>query len=311
MVISLRRRDLGALFGPAHPGIVLDVAAPPRSALAVQVAPPDLLRVCQSGSTLISARVDGVSGAHWLRHRHPDPVVAPIGVALAEQLGPDLMRWAHHFATELASGVQGPLRRGRWILRPVTVRGCAGGGGGTSAAAGSAVAHWRPDVGGFDEEGYLDWRADHADPLLPLRRPSPPDAARVKAFTKLARAGLLPPVLIWQVTGLRCWLVIDGHDRLTAAVNAGIVPPVLGLATMGRRDEWAQRWYRQKIETVAAQGRLNAGATEALGAELAERQIRAYLDSGFTPADPIPDGAAERHRQARDRMRSRPPARPV
>lgn len=75
---------------------------------------------------------------------------------------------------------------------------------------------------------WLDWFGDDRD-VLRLRTPSPPDAARVKAWRKRARDGTLPPVLLWFVAGLDTCVLLDGHDRLLAAREEGVAPRLLVL----------------------------------------------------------------------------------
>jgi hypothetical protein len=65
--------------------------------------------------------------------------------------------------------------------------------------------------------------------FLPLRAPSPEDDGRVKSWRKRARDGTLPPALVLYVEILGKWLVLDGHDRLHAALLEGVTPPLLGL----------------------------------------------------------------------------------
>jgi len=59
---------------------------------------------------------------------------------------------------------------------------------------------------------------------------SPLDSGRVKALTKLARDDSLPPVLLWWVGGLQSYVILDGHDRLLAGVEAGVATPMLALS---------------------------------------------------------------------------------
>ncbi|PTL79149.1 hypothetical protein [Vitiosangium sp. GDMCC 1.1324] len=73
------------------------------------------------------------------------------------------------------------------------------------------------------------WPEAKMGAVLALREPSRPDASRVKAWRKHARDGTLPPVLLLYMELPQKWLVLDGHDRLQAALLEGITPPLLGL----------------------------------------------------------------------------------
>jgi hypothetical protein len=76
-----------------------------------------------------------------------------------------------------------------------------------------------------------------APPLIPLRPMPTRDDARVRAFVKLVRDHTLPPVLVWWVEGFCSYFVIDGHDRLAAAIVADQQVPILALCSVRDRDE--------------------------------------------------------------------------
>ncbi|MEU0633529.1 hypothetical protein [Streptomyces sp. NPDC005989] len=50
-------------------------------------------------------------------------------------------------------------------------------------------------------DGYIDWFTGSWG-VMPLRQMPPPDHARVKAYRKQAREGILPPALLWWFSGL-------------------------------------------------------------------------------------------------------------
>ena len=63
--------------------------------------------------------------------------------------------------------------------------------------------------------GWIDWFADNgAWQILPLRPLDSSDAGRVKSYRKQVDEGILAPVLLWWISGLDCYVVLDGHDRL-------------------------------------------------------------------------------------------------
>jgi hypothetical protein len=75
---------------------------------------------------------------------------------------------------------------------------------------------------------WVTWWDDDRE-LLRLRPPSLAGASRVKAWRKRARDGTLPPLLLWFVSGLDACVLLDGHDRLLAALEEGVSPRLLTL----------------------------------------------------------------------------------
>jgi hypothetical protein len=109
-----------------------------------------------------------------------------------------------------------------------------------------------PDRGHITWFGYGDPVEDRRD-ILPLRRLPAVDADRVKAYRRQFREGILPPVLLWWVSGLAALLVVDGHARLAAALAEGGLPDVVVLARAADPDfaaayrEQAVRDYEHRV----------------------------------------------------------------
>ncbi|MCI3270154.1 hypothetical protein [Streptomyces cylindrosporus] len=158
-----------------------------------------------------------------LRLRRLDGYRSPLPpVRSAAMRGPG--NWPHQYARWLEETARGPLYDGRWSL---TVRG--------SFASGI----WTEDLVTEWPDGRLEllcgggWHG-----VVPLRRLSPPEAPRVKAYRKHAREGTLAPVLLWWVPALDGWLILDGHDRAVAALAEGAPPPCVVLARVREEAEW-------------------------------------------------------------------------
>ncbi|MGA5195416.1 hypothetical protein [Streptomyces exfoliatus] len=112
-----------------------------------------------------------------------------------------------------------------------------------------------PDRGHLTWFGYGDPVEDARD-LLPLRALSHPEAPRVKAYRRQYREGVLPPVFAWWISGLNSPVVLDGHDRLTAALAEGGRPQVL-LLSRAADAAWVARWaehaaleYEKRVATL-------------------------------------------------------------
>jgi hypothetical protein len=146
-------------------------------------------------------------------------------------------RWSRWFVEAMAASGRSPLRPGLWWLTPTHARDVASltvsdgvrardAGPSRWEAARAVIARaegdpWTEDL--FDESARLNG----ADVLLPLRRASPPDSGRVKMWRKRAREGTLPPVLVYDVSALTMFALLDGHDRYAAARAEGVPVPWL------------------------------------------------------------------------------------
>ncbi|RZS38939.1 hypothetical protein EV193_104150 [Herbihabitans rhizosphaerae] len=191
-------------------GRTLRVSGPAVPDLRVELAGAGLFLLRQGGQPVLMARRRydwyGVHLRRAGRYRSPLP---PPTADLARSLGGDPARWAEWFAASL-SAAGTPLHAGEWLLRSPSL----------------------PSVhSGLVEDrvlGYVDWFRPGRR-IVALREPSPPDAARVKAYRRQAREGVLPSLLLWWVSGLDAWVLLDGHDRLAAAIAEDTNPDALEL----------------------------------------------------------------------------------
>ncbi|MFC8422605.1 hypothetical protein ACFUN7_17300 [Streptomyces sp. NPDC057236] len=152
--------------------------------------------------------------------------------------------WTHRYAHWLEESPGVPVHDGRWQLSPRSA---------------FAPGIWTEDLVRDWPGGSLElycgggWHG-----VLPLRRLSPPDAPRVKAYRKHVREGTLAPVLLWWVTFLDGWLILDGHDRAVAALAEGGEPPCLELVRLTGDEQWRRtadeltEAYRRQAERPAA-----------------------------------------------------------
>ncbi|WP_406063852.1 hypothetical protein OG462_34610 [Streptomyces sp. NBC_01077] len=196
-------------------------------------------------------------------------------------------RWASYAEAELRGAAEGPLHAGEWLLAPPVDRWFV------DANWPKLLAH-DPDRGHLTWFGYGDPVEDARD-LLPLRALSDPEAPRVKAYRRQYREGVLPPVFAWWISGLNSPVVLDGHDRLTAALAEGGRPEVLTLSRAADA-EWvalcAARPVAEYEQRVAAmEGPLAASRIAYESRRLAD-VLRSVLGSpDITRAWPFPGGA--------------------
>lgn len=230
----------------------------------------------QGERPLIRARTDGDGCCRDLRlhrlpgHRSPLP---PLSAAAMRAQG----SWPHRYARWLEETGHGPLHQGRWRLTPRTAFAPGIWGG-------DLVRDW-PDAtlellcGG-------GWHG-----VLPLRPLPAPDASRVKACRKHVRDGTLAPVLLWWVSFLDGWLLLDGHDRAAAALAEGVRPPCVELVRVLDDAQWRAtaeeitQAHGERLARVAARpaGPHTARQRQALERGYAEALSTLPYDADATP----------------------------
>jgi hypothetical protein len=227
----------------------------------------------QADTIVLMAKVDvdriGVEYTLTGRFCSPIPPVraAHAGAVGARDVGSVWQaRWGHHFASALTAAAGGPLHAGRWVIS-------------------AEVSHLQSTSRTRDvtqrwsylllpqHRGSIDWfTSNGAWQILPLRRLATPDDGRVKSYRKQAREGILAPVLLWWISGLDCYAVLDGHDRLVAAVAEEQEPPLLALSSVSHRQvardtEAAVDRYTTTAQVMQHQVAAGTpGSAEALGA---------------------------------------------
>ncbi|SBT41095.1 hypothetical protein [Micromonospora auratinigra] len=295
--MSIRRTALPAAAGGGWSGLALDVDAPARPGLRAEAAGAGRFLLRRADRVVLLARQHPWHyGVHYARTGDYRSPVPPVPAALARRIRETSVddaawtaRWAHHLVDRLAAAVDGPLHQGSWVLADGMPRWAVAG-------------HWErlrrvdPDRGHITWFGYGHPDDDQRD-VLPLRRLAPDGSGRVRAWRRQARDGILPPVLLWWVSGLNTLTVLDGHDRIVAALAEGGPPPVLVLAP-AVDPVWRAAWQRHEERGYAERtAHAVAGdATPAWLASLSHRYADALRDTarteGRTRAWPLRGGAA-------------------
>lgn len=204
-------------------GLILHVTGRQRPSLRVRTAAHRIL-LEQNGAVIWEGELHpdhgGVDFQRTGEFRSPLP---PIRASQARSIGADPSRWSYWIAACLAEQDAGPLHDGRWILKPLDRLGFPVGPQG-KRNPGKTPAQ----IVQGDEEGFIDWWDHHSlHDVMPMRPMPHADEGRVKAYRKLARANALPPVLLWWISGLDGYAVLDGHARLAAAMAEGMDPPMI------------------------------------------------------------------------------------
>ncbi|MYY83130.1 hypothetical protein GT044_17990 [Streptomyces sp. SID335] len=252
--------------------------------------PPPSLRFARTGSRrwvllqnerpLLLARSEGDGCCHDLHLRRLPGRLSPMPPVSAATMRAG-GEWTHRYARWLEDAAEyGPLRAGRWRLSPRTT---------------FAPGIWSCDL-------VQDWPDATIELLcgggwhgvLPLRPLQAPDTPRVKALRKHAREGTLAPVLLWWVSFLDGWLLLEGHDRAAAALAEGTVPACVELVRLPDDADWratAAEITRGHEERMA---RLDAHPATLHHARQRQAMERGYADAlstlpydaAATPIDP-------------------------
>ncbi|MGW2157615.1 hypothetical protein [Nonomuraea sp. NPDC001699] len=207
----MRRTDLtGAADSESWVGLGLELQHAALPGLRPEAANGNRMVLSQGPDAVLFAKIDddrgGVEYSRTENYRSP---LAPLRAAETRAITepgqpPWYARWAHRFADALAASPIGPFHEGRWVL--------------SLRLAGEDVSadRWRSLLLVDHPDGSIDWFTGSWK-VMPLRQMSPPGHGRVQAYRKQAREGILPPALLWWFSGLHCYVILDGHDRLVAA----------------------------------------------------------------------------------------------
>ncbi len=262
---------------PSDDGLLLTVSNRPTPDLRVFASSGGRLLLRQGGTPVLLALVAAdLSGVDVVRTGHYRSPVPPLRAAQARHLAGGITRWAYRFA-ELMEAVPGPLHNGSWLLRTKVL----------------APYVLRDDLVRSYPDTYLGWFGQGWNGAIPLRRLSEPDAPRVKAYRRQVVEGHLPPILLWWISGLDGYLVLDGHDRLVAARAEQVEPSVLvldrALATVDR-EAWlaaATARYERALDLIGP----HAGAADtqaAVSRSFGQDTERMATEAGRTQVWPLP-----------------------
>ena len=255
-----------------------------RPAWRLEAADPYLLRVHANHRAVLWIRIDAWwSDASFVRDMGAiaTSVIPPIDARIADTLDSEprgsrawLDGWMHYFARALDASLRGPLHDGLWRMAPVE----AGPPERSRAYPGDeALDDDLPAPHSLDRD--LDrslLRREHWFPresydlgtggVIATRAVTPGDRTRLNAWRKAARHATVAPVLLGFVHVLGKYIVLDGHLRLEAGRQAGVLPPLIALwpvreastlterhvpktrafALAGGRDQWV-REVRERL----------------------------------------------------------------
>jgi len=211
-----------------------------RPALHMQAGRRGLMRLMAGSWPVLWARVEADYYGYWYVRRalaagSPGLVTPPFTAVEArspsEPMGSEAwyLAWAKFFARKLEASAVSPLGPGRWWLVPSKAHPAPVGRRHISSRGPAIPAVCHLDrVAEQGAHDYADWDLHDLAPLA-MRSMSSVEDDRVKAWRRGCREKALPPVLLMWVSGLARYVILDGHDRLLAALAEGEMPPVLSL----------------------------------------------------------------------------------
>ncbi|HEY0255609.1 MAG TPA: hypothetical protein VGC41_28965, partial [Kofleriaceae bacterium] len=204
-VTDVTLRELPAWDGPLAILFEGGEGSSTRPSLHLQAARGGYLRLVGGEDVLLWGRVD----REWYDVELVRGAVPKILPPLRADDEHDRDGWTRRFAALLLAAEVTPLARGRTAMLSRS-----------DARLGSLDA--------LRAQVDLEWDIGSAATVL-LRPLSAPDDGRVHMYRKLVRRDALPPVVTWWCKGLFAYVVLDGHDRLQAALLEGKQPPLLVL----------------------------------------------------------------------------------
>ncbi len=275
-------------------GLTLDVAGRSRPELAVYVAADGRLLLRQADQAVLLAKLhnDHAAVEYFITGNYRSPIAptrAADAAAIADAGSEHRSgRWAHYFATALRAAQHSPLYDGRWLLNASATH------LENTPWARSVARRWT-ELLLAENPGEIDWISRQGGgQVLPLRQLSDPTDSRVKAYRKQARVGILPPVLLWWISSLDCYVIVDGHDRILAAIAEEQEPSFMALT--GIQQQRIDSHSQAVVDRYLAEQQLTpAGNIEALAASsrrLAWTLNEIHTDYHRTRAWILPGGSA-------------------
>jgi hypothetical protein len=204
-------------------------------------------------------------------------VVPPIR---ADESAP-MSGWTRRFADLLLASSVTPLAQGRrYLFAPIEAMATPGLVLGPGAL---------DELLAQEDELRFEWDFGYVG-LLPTRRLSDASDGRVKMWRKRARDRTLPPIVTWWCRGLFAHVLLDGHNRLHAALLEGVKPDVIVLADVtGVSKQELEERRQAALEQAASLERIPSVAARA---NAMNAVLRAAWDPGAewelsTPGFPL------------------------
>jgi len=287
----------------ARPRLVVSASSSRKLRVAIGQVPALWARVSEDRYYYELLRAPRRESPEVLPHFRAELVRQHAGAAHAA------LAWARTYVELLGSSAASPLYDRQWYLGSPRV-------GRARFELPARVVH---QVVEQHANGEVQWDMDPLYPIT-LRDMSMPSDGRVKLWRKHAKTATLPPVLLFWVSGLDSYVVLDGHDRLLAASLEGVAAPALALEPLDETEpsQDEQRHVTEALATaLEAAERATNSAREAKLARVhrpfSTEDANRILLNAFTPrqhlarsrAFGIPGGDVQWAREVRDALERR------
>ncbi|UII25421.1 hypothetical protein LVD15_19245 [Fulvivirga maritima] len=160
-----------------------------------------------------------------------DMPVAPINAATVEESKNEeyYWFWSRFFAKQLGDKNDPYLSKGIWTIT-------IGSSYENRAANTSEIIYDLDDAYVTENPRWIDWDIGKNGNIIALKNEPNIESGRVKWYRKLVRENACPPVLVWYLTCLSAYIIIDGHARLKAFQTEAIPAKFLILNSIREQE---------------------------------------------------------------------------
>lgn len=183
-------------------------------------------KLSKNTDTLFWGTIDQYFGVWFLRNdlfwESNTGIIPPIKSNLIETLKQENkvhneQYWSRFFAKELSKSEYSFLNNGTWSISKAIINR-------------SVSEKWRVTnlESSFDCQplSYIQWGITRNSIIIPLKGKPHLQMGRLKWWRKKVREHACPPILVWFVNSLDCFVLIDGHHRLQACLLEQIPPSI-------------------------------------------------------------------------------------
>ncbi|MGB4812715.1 MAG: hypothetical protein WBP13_09610 [Methylophilaceae bacterium] len=247
-------------------GLLLSCNSPSKPLMRLQTTQSLHMKLSAGEQALLWAKIEdgycGVSTLRALPHSEEVNLLPHIRSAELMQARPlqgeaQKQYWAKFYTRALQNTPMSPLYSGLWSMSYIELEHDTNSPRWLARSKAKwclATAQDQQFLAAHDV--YIDWWLSGNGNIINLFAPhaDPSHVGRIKWWLKVAREQTLPPLLLWYVSSLDAYVLLDGHDRLQVALINGIAPVCLVLSSYTEQtyplDEGAQAGILKQLSIV-------------------------------------------------------------